>query len=434
MANKAGSIKFVGVMSMLVSEASSAACDNLAPFSGGVAGVCFASGVSFPKSKYPSGSTVEDCCDSSCLTMQCPAGKGHRVRAPFLLTKKADPTQLLSDICCGPKTCASHTCSTGSLKPNAAVIEGDTDDKCCETRRGFCDGNTDPKERFPCPTGTIYKRGEDGSYLKGSDEATCCEATCDKHTCSFGWGLKPLAQTIGGNTDEKCCYKLSCCRVTCPAGKMRNTNPSLKIQRESEGPCCIDSTGMCSGNKDSSEDFTGCDSGYRLKAGSKDIKGSTKAECCEEDTVIKGMCTGNTNPNEKFPCPSGSVYKSNAASIKGNTKSACCEDTVITGKCTGNSNPSDDVKCYKNQVYKGLTCADYDCGTYCSSGSGTCTMKTTALANLGPNVAILSAGTNQAQWCSTCCEPIKTGNGDASGASAKAAVSATLAALLSFVI
>eukprot|EP00928_Gymnodinium_smaydae_P077083 TRINITY_DN60243_c0_g1_i1.p1 TRINITY_DN60243_c0_g1~~TRINITY_DN60243_c0_g1_i1.p1 ORF type:complete len:251 (-),score=38.64 TRINITY_DN60243_c0_g1_i1:175-927(-) len=247
--------------------------------------------------------------------------------------------------------------------------------------------------------------------------------------------LRSDASLREGSTDEKCCEKLSCCNVGCFGARQRRKSSSEGIKAETTAECCEDSTGMCYGNKDSSQDVIDCGSGYHRKNGGSDgIKGSTKAECCEED--ITGMCSGNTDVKENVRCPANMILKSGAASIKGTKESECCEDKIM---CAGYTSFGDNVQCGVNQGYKGLICANFDCGTYCSSSTAkSCKTRTKPTHNLPSNMPLASSiplltppGVTQSQWCFVCCEPddaIET-----NGAHTQAAVSAVLVAVLSLV-
>ena len=87
-------------------------------------------------------------------------------------------------------------------------------------------------------------------------------------------------------------------------------------------------SGMCRGNINPIEDFPCTDLNKEYNNDSFIIKGSISEECC----IIMGMCSGNTNFNENVTCPDNTTV---IQGKEGTTVDDCCENDI---KCRGNEN------------------------------------------------------------------------------------------------
>jgi len=180
------------------------------------------------------------------------------------------------------------------------VTAGSNIADCCTPTTGKCSGNSDGSA-VACGTG--YKDKPNKATTTGTDKAACCiQKTCSDHQCTPG--LKK---------------------------KSSPTQPTADNDPDDAG-CCEDISGMCSGNKVSTEDVT-CTTGYKDKPNKATTTGTDKATCCNKKTCADHTCTSGekktspdtiadgSDPDDSACC--GPILKSCMNHLQANVPFSC---------------------------------------------------------------------------------------------------------------
>jgi len=337
------------------------------------------------------GSTLATCCDmKTCSDLVCPYGKKAKSN-PTQPTAGNNPTvagccEDVTGMCQGNANSAEDvTCPSGftNLGSDTAydTVNDDTDAKkyakCCMQPKciknaaavtASCQNMPVAQVLGTCSLAQFYTEkanieslpanptdwsnpGTAKSVIAGSNLVDCCTPTEGKCTgnsnvannFNCGTGYKPKANSAGitGNTQVACCDAKTCSDYTCPAGEQMKSNPTQPTagNNPTRAECCEDITGMCSGNKASSNDFT-CPTGYKDKANKATITGSTLATCCDMKTC------------SDLVCPVGKQLKSNPIQpTAGNnpTNTNCCG--TILGTCMNNEAENEPFSCPEETHY-----------------------------------------------------------------------------------
>eukprot|EP00928_Gymnodinium_smaydae_P007908 TRINITY_DN1282_c0_g1_i1.p1 TRINITY_DN1282_c0_g1~~TRINITY_DN1282_c0_g1_i1.p1 ORF type:complete len:858 (+),score=151.93 TRINITY_DN1282_c0_g1_i1:87-2660(+) len=246
---------------------------------------------------------------------------------------------------------------------------------CCTPKTGFCAGNSNPSHDVTCPSGFMPPSASD-TYDPTTDDTVakkrfkCCkQPKCIKNVAAVpGSCGKPAVPAVKGTCDLTKGYTEKADIASLPADPTVAewaSNPAVKDVKFNSNlaDCCTPTTGMCSGNTDSSKDVSCNVAGYKDKANKATIAGTTVDACCDQKTcsdfmcvltrkkvkasptqptkgnnpteadcceVITGMCSGNTDASTDATCTTGWKDKANKATITGTTVAACCDQKTCS--------------------------------------------------------------------------------------------------------
>jgi len=304
--------------------------------------------------------TAADCCED--ISGMCSGNKvpGNDVTCTTGYKNKANKATITGttvSACCDMKTCNDLTCPVGKkeksnpTQPTAG--NNPTAADCCEDVTGMCTGNAISTENVNCPGG-FSNLGPNTAYDTVNDDtnakkyAKCCmQPKCLKNAAAVSASCQNIpVPLVLGTCNLAQFYTENANIESLPANPTDWSSPGT-VKNVAVGSnhvdCCTPTEGKCNGNSNSANNFN-CGTGYKHKANSATITGTTVSVCCDMKT-----CNDLT-------CPVGEKEKSNPTQpTAGNNPTAadCCED--ISGMCSGNKVPGNDVTCttgYKNKANK----------------------------------------------------------------------------------
>ena len=266
---------------------------------------------------------------------------------------------------------------------------------CCDQRAQMCQGNIDPRfsdwtcvgeddipkidaTKLPrkCDennTEDCFEEGRPGGLVRGlegcSDNRENCnlsdlpDDTQRQKICCTNYALYTVAETIWGRP-----HLISAANIKYnDLKKIKETNPEqvdpllnealdylyqarklsndersiIEMINDWKEELQMDiGTGMCRGNINLGEDFPCLELEKEYISDSFIKKGNTSEECC----TISGMCSGNTDSNENIECPENTTVD---ITKKGNTIEECC---ISNRKCRGNENINLNFNCPKPMI------------------------------------------------------------------------------------
>eukprot|EP00439_Symbiodinium_sp_Y106_P076012 s1768_g15.t1 len=190
--------------------------------------------------------------------------------------------------------CSAHVCSDGWVpKSDHHELEGSNDAQCCEKT---C-------ELWTCGPGYVGH----AKYAKnvGSSNEQCCDKTCAGFSCPAQFKVSEKKSKAAGRTEEECCEP-TCSNVTCMPNyvKVKANADKLFAEDDAQNFCCeaTCATHICDESQGLAVDpkklhltdvsdqkccgatcsaFSSCPDGYAVPASKENVIGSTKQECCE---------------------------------------------------------------------------------------------------------------------------------------------------------
>lgn len=286
------------------------------------------------------------CCDEACSFYTCPDG--------FRQKKDADKIRAVyASDCCEEdliQDCGTFDCASSGLvqKPNALLITGETlsKDMCCDK---VCRG-------FRCDKG--YGLRPYANHIVGDSNSACCEKFCSDFKCPADTMPILHASLTPGNDECTCCEKL-CSGFVCPPYFVRKPHADgiLVDKDDGKGSCC-----------DKACSLFQCPSHLALHKNAASLRGDDVKTCCvvPPTTPAPEVCGEWLQDHD---CPDSWRPKPNAAHIRGVGKHKCCDQL-----CSGFTCPAATTLCKLDKEHivgcDEATCCDKVCsGFLCPSGS-----------------------------------------------------------------
>lgn len=324
-------------------------------------------------SSSTSSTTQDVMCYGNGVTNNIPSSKDFNRCSewPFAFKSQASTTKQCLD---GSENCSETTKILNCCNQRAEMCQGNIDPRFSDwTCRGDDDIPKIDATQLPslCTddnTENCWNEGSPGRVPPGLDGCANNDGTCNlsdlpdnelrQNICCTNYALYTIAETIWGRP-----HLLSSANLKFNDLKeIRETNPEqvdpllnealdflyqarqlsddersiIEIindwSRELQKPLA---TGVCRGNINPNEDFPCLDLNKEYVPDAFIKSGNNSEECC----VVTGMCTGNTNSDENIECPENTQISTNT---QGSTIEECCTEER---KCRGNENINLNFNC-----------------------------------------------------------------------------------------